>query len=308
MSRCFWASGLSLLMAVGIFLALNNASSSEATGIPLVISSQTPLTCTTHTTSMTLTISNDAPEVGDRLWVTATLTNEGCAQVGKPEYRLWLEQSSLILAPESPIRVGHSLSLHTGETDIVTFSLRSIGFGPASLRVSASFEVHLDYPGPAYWASHSTDPITVNVPTTDTEVVVLHQAVHDMGCFPNSSQATGSVYALGCVIPTGHSIEAQIERFADAQEAENEFATRRRSALSEQFRCYPAYAKQESTPQYQQAWHSWLAERWIITAYSVGDSGTSDVALAVSEAVYRSAFRNHLFAACDRIYLPVICR
>jgi hypothetical protein len=255
---------------------------------------------------MTLTLGSVAPEVGESLWITATLANEGCASVGQPEYRLWVEQPSLIFVPDSPTSVTHSLALNTGETDTVTFSLRTVGFGEASLRVSASFEVHLEYPGPAYWGYHSTAPITVNVPITDTEVAVLHQAMYDMGCFPNASQVTDGAYTLGCA---ERPIEAQIERFADAEATRAEFTARRGDSPPERFHCYPAYRRTEPESPPQQTWHSWMAERWLITTHSVDDPGTPvALALTLSEAVYRAAFRNHLFAACDRVYLPIICK
>jgi hypothetical protein len=141
---------------------------------------------------MTLTTSSVTPEVGDTLRVTVTLANKGCGQVGLPEYRLSVAPSS-ILVPDSPISVTHYLALEPGETDTVTFSLQTIGVGEAVLQTSASFEVHLGYPGPAYWAYDSTAPVSVTVPVTDTEIVVLQQAAYEMGCFPDIVEVNGTV-------------------------------------------------------------------------------------------------------------------
>ncbi len=272
---------------------------------------QSTPTCTTHTTAMTLTTNSLSPEIGERLHVTVTLANEGCGQVGLLEYRLNLTQPPYTLAPESPLSVTHSIALKPGEVDVALFSLQTIGVGDATLQASASFEVHLGYPGPAYWAYDSTKPLSVSVPATDTEIVVLQQAAYELGYFPKITRGEDAVYQFSCAVAAGHAIDAQIERFTDTATAESVFWDRRGDdTLVEPFRCYPAYSwnyEQESMPQWQD-WHTWLAARWIVSTHRVDDTGipVAPAPLEVSEAVYRAAVRKRLFPACDRIYLPLI--
>ena len=319
MKQSLWLFGLPfLVMTMGMIIIFNNATRItyarvETTGITEVklVPQATP-TCTTHTTGMTLTTSSTTLEVGDRIVVTATLANEGCAQVVQPEYWLTLVQSAYVLGPDPPTSVTHYLALEPGETDTVTFSLQTIGVGEVTLQTSASFEVHLGYPGPAYWAYDSTMPISVSIPVTDTEIVVLQQAAYEGGCFPEIVHAGDTVYWFGCAVAAGHSSDAQIERFTDTDTAQTAFAARQGTLLLEPFHCYPAYRweyEQEPMPR-RQAWHSWLAERWIITTHSWDDTGirVAPAPIVVSGAVYRAAIRNGLFLACDRLYLPVVCK
>jgi len=95
-----------------------------------------------HTTDMTLTASSRVPEVGDRVWGTATLTNEGCGRVGLPEYRLSLVQAPHILVPDSPTSVTHHVALEFGEMDVVTFSLQTLGVGEVVLQASTSLDYY----------------------------------------------------------------------------------------------------------------------------------------------------------------------
>ncbi len=324
MKQRLWLLSLPFLVWIGMILGLNSTmqtvqvSADKAHPVDMteaVLVPQTTPTCTTHTTAMTLTTSSAAPDVGDRLGVTVTLANEGCGMVGLPLYRLMLTSGDLyppyVLVPDSPISVTHYLGLEHGETDTVTFSLRAIGVGTATLQATVSFEVHLGYPGPAYWSYDATAPVRVQVPMTDTEIVVLQQAAYEgLGCFPQVRREA-TTYTFGCAVAAGHSIDAQIERFGDSEAARTAFADRQGTLLLAPFHCYPAYIKEhkQATIPRRQAWHSWLAERWIMTAHRWDDTDIpAPVPVWVSEAIYRAAVRNRLLLACDRLYLPVICK
>ena len=322
MKKRLWLLTLPLLVLMGMLLTLNNAmqptqvSADKAHPINMTggteeeLVPQTTPTCTTHTTAMTLTTSPAAPEVGDELWVTVTLANEGCGLVGLPLYRLTLMQRPYMLVLDSPISVTHYLGLESGETDTVTFSLQAIGVGTATLRAYASFEVHLGYPGPAYWGYDATAPVSVNVPVTDTEVVVLQQAAYELGYFPKIRQE-GNTYTFGYAVAAGHSVDGRIERFVDRETAQTEFAYRQGTLPLVPFYCYPAYIREykQATIPRRQAWHSWLAERWIMTAHRWDDTEIpAPVPVWLSEAIYRAAIRNHLFLACVQLYLPVVCK
>ena len=152
----------------------------------------------------------------------------------------------------------------------------------------------------------------MTIPVTDTEIVVLQQAIYEVRCFPGSVHAGDTVYSIGCVVGPGHSSDAQIERYTELETAQTAFAARQGTLLLEPFHCYPAYRweyEQELMPRWQ-AGHSWLAERWIITTHSWDDTDirVAPAPIVVSEAVYRAAIRNGLFLACDRLYLPIACK
>lgn len=313
MKQRLWLLGLGVFLLMGMTATFSAALSPTRAAVEppavLVTPSSPPPTCMTHTTGMTLTANSLSPPVGDVLTATVTLANEGCGLIGLPQYRLYITQSPYTLAPASPDPVLHTLGLNPGETDVATFTLHTLGVGTATLRAAASFEVHLGYSGPAYWAADSAAPLTVTVPATDTEIVVAQQAAYDLGCFPPIA-LDDVTYSFGCVAAAGHSFDVQIERFADDDAALATFNAGQGTLPLEPFRCYPAYAwlyEQETMPQWQ-GWHRWLAERWIITTHSVDDTGipVAPAPVAVSEAIYRAAVRNTLFPACDRLYLPLV--
>jgi hypothetical protein len=57
----------------------------------------------------------------------------------------------------------HHLAVAPGQTDAASFTLQAAGPGQAMLRAYASFEVHLGYPGPAYWGASAASPLTITV-------------------------------------------------------------------------------------------------------------------------------------------------
>lgn len=121
--------------------------------------------CETHTASMTLSATVTTLEVGEVITVTATLANEGCVGLGIPQYRLYVESDELqpIFDCNNPEPVVHYLRIAPRESDKAEFVLQVVGPGQVMLRASASFEVHLGYPGPAYWGSSSSGPLVITV-------------------------------------------------------------------------------------------------------------------------------------------------
>jgi len=264
----------------------------------------TPPICNTHTTGMTLTLSALNLHVGDTFVATATLANEGCAPIGLPQYTLWLGHGpNAVLTATSPMIVNHSLGLEYGESDGVTFTLKAIGGGTTEINVFASFEVHTDLG--AYWAADATGPSIVTVPPLETQV--LRQAAEELGCPDAAIVEEGDHYYFDCVVAAGHSLDAHIERFADAGAAQTEFYARQDTLILEPFHCYPAYtwARTLIMPM-REFGHSWLADRWIITARTTDDTPLYPPPLHASEAVYRAAIRHHLLRVCDVIYLPSV--
>jgi DNA/RNA endonuclease YhcR with UshA esterase domain len=118
---------------------------------------------------MSLAASSTTLQVGDSVTISVELVNEGCAPVGLPLYRLFVQPDGTepILEPEEPEPVEHTLGLHAGDWDAAEFILRAVKAGRVTLTAGASFEVHLGYPGPAYWSSGSAgEPLVVTVTET----------------------------------------------------------------------------------------------------------------------------------------------
>jgi len=121
--------------------------------------------CQWHTAYMTISATATTLEVGEVVTVTATLFNRGCVGLGLPQYRLYVrsDESQPIFDPNNPEPVVHYLGVAPGQSDAEEFVLQAVGSGQATLNASASFEVHLGYPGPAYWGAGSTGPLVITV-------------------------------------------------------------------------------------------------------------------------------------------------
>ncbi len=304
------ARGLWLIPTFALMLSLH-AALLKPTSTPTNAAPLTTPTCFTHTTAMTLSVSNALPQVGDVLVVTSTLANAGCGNVGLPEYRLHIQAHPPVLLPESPPPISHTLSIAPGQSDSAEFTLHVVGDGPVTLTASSSFEVHLGYPGPAYWSGDTSAPLTLTVPPTDTEVSVLYQAAYEVGCASDVTVA-GTTYRFVCIPAAGHVVNAQMQRFTDAATALATFEQARGTLTLGSFHGYPAYtwAYEEEAPPRRQQGHSWVADRWIITSESEDDVGlpVPPSPLTLSEAIYDAALTRRLFAARYAVYLPLVLR
>jgi len=123
------------------------------------------LACEIDTASLALSLSAETVKAGDIVSVTLTLNNEGCVALGLPQYRLAIQSDGpeAIFAPGSPEPVVHSLAVVPGGTDTAGFGLRAVAAGQATLSASVSYEVHLGYPGLAYWGSASSESPLITV-------------------------------------------------------------------------------------------------------------------------------------------------
>jgi hypothetical protein len=121
--------------------------------------------CQTHSASMRLAATATTIQVGETVTLTAALSNDGCADLGLPLYRLYIENhgTASVFDPDPPEPVTHYLGIPPGASDAVEFVRTATSPGQATLRVTASFEVHLGYPGPAYWSGSSTEPLEFQV-------------------------------------------------------------------------------------------------------------------------------------------------
>ena len=140
----------------------------------------TPLVCENWSASMTISATPASPKVGDVVTVTVTLinTSQDCPNfrlplLGMPLYRLSIQSDSpeQIFDPSNPSPITHYLGLAPGESDSVEFVLQAVGAGRVTLNSSASFEVHLGYPGPAFWWGSGTGPFLITVRPVDSQPV-----------------------------------------------------------------------------------------------------------------------------------------
>ncbi|MFO7682077.1 MAG: CARDB domain-containing protein [Chloroflexota bacterium] len=117
--------------------------------------------CEQHTAALTLDYEPTAVSVNDPLTITVTLENVGCANIGLPKYTL--TAAPPLVDPAAPEPIIHYLGLGPGDSDSVEFVVTAVSPGSFTLNANASFEVHLGYPGPAYWgAAAASQQITIN--------------------------------------------------------------------------------------------------------------------------------------------------
>jgi hypothetical protein len=121
--------------------------------------------CTAHQADLQLLASTSSMMVGESLTLTATLTNSGCAMLGLPKYSFsgMADGDAYLVQPTELEPIIHSVALRDGEHDEAYFTLKAVAPGKAELKVSASFEVHLGYPGPAYWATAASQPVIIEI-------------------------------------------------------------------------------------------------------------------------------------------------
>ncbi len=120
--------------------------------------SPTP-SCETHTATVTIDSDVQRLQVGDEVTITVVLSNEGCADMGMPKYYLSVstDSTSPVLYPINPEPIVRYIGISPGESNSQDFILDAVGTGTASLSATVTFEVHLGYPGPAYWDSEVTE-------------------------------------------------------------------------------------------------------------------------------------------------------
>ena len=124
------------------------------------------LACERETASVVLSASSENVQVGDTIKVTVTVNNEGCVILGLPQYRLYVRSdgNQSIFTPENPEPVVHYLGVGLGQSDAAEFELIAVAGGQATLTATVSYEVHLGYPGPAYWGMTATrEPLSITV-------------------------------------------------------------------------------------------------------------------------------------------------
>lgn len=122
-------------------------------------------TCETHTASVQVMPSAQSVPIGQQIVVHVTLLNQGCVALGLPKYtlRVHAPQGQPLFNPPQPEAVTHGLAVAPGQADSAEFVLQAAQVGSGSLQAEVSFEVHLGYPGPAYWGYATSAPVDIAV-------------------------------------------------------------------------------------------------------------------------------------------------
>ena len=122
-------------------------------------------TCDTHTASAQVLLSAQTVAIGEQLVVRVTLLNQGCVGLGLPMYtlRVHAPQGQPLFDPPQPEAVTHYLAVAPGQSDSVEFVLRGAQIGSGTLQANVSFEVHIGYPGPAYWGTATSALVDIAV-------------------------------------------------------------------------------------------------------------------------------------------------
>lgn len=123
------------------------------------------LTCETHTAAVQVQPSAPSVQLGQQLVVQVTLLNQGCVALGLPKYtlRIHAPQGQPLFNPPQPESVTRSLAVAPGQSDSVDFVLQAAQIGSGALQADVSFEVHIGYPGPAYWGYATSMPVNIAV-------------------------------------------------------------------------------------------------------------------------------------------------
>ncbi len=124
----------------------------------------TPI-CETHTAAVQVQPSAQSVQIGQQLVVQVTLLNQGCVALGLPKYtlRVHAPQGQPLFNPPQPESVTHYLAVAPGQADSVEFVLQGAQIGQGVLQAEVSFEVHIGYPGPAYWGYATSAPNNIAV-------------------------------------------------------------------------------------------------------------------------------------------------
>ncbi len=83
--------------------------------------------------------------------------------VGLPLYRLYLAENADVLGAPDPAEITHYRMVGSLEEDVAQFTLKAVAPGRAVFGATVSFELHLGYPGPAYWAGAASELTAVTV-------------------------------------------------------------------------------------------------------------------------------------------------
>lgn len=311
------AGMLSLVGCLTLVLLLSESRAMEQVRTPDTEPRSTATPTATATTfpecdqraEMSLALSEASPQLGRRITATVTLTNAGDCLMGVPLYTLRVDSEHAVAAQvEGDNPVLHSLGLDGGESDSVEFRLVLLNTGLFTLTADASFEVHVGYPGPAYWSGAATGPITFTVPGATTGDVIMTQAAYAAGCMADSSTESTLLISpthFSCAIAAGHSIGADTTEYANPAAARTEFLARAAGHEIHPFAaCRPSFTTEESgLGPIVITRETWRGEQWLVTGRSADDTPSLGGETG-ARVVHDALLANGLLEPCRHVYLP----
>ena len=305
------ASVLLLALLMGNRAAAQRApvdATATATESPTPTETSFP-TCN-QSTDMTLAFSNPAPQLGDRITVTAVLTNTGDCLMGLPLYGLRIDNPNAVAVFwESDHEVYNGRAIYGGQADTAEFVIVIANTGNYTVSAYVSYEVHVGYPGPAYWGGTRTTPVSVTVPGADVGTVIMTQAAYAAGCLADDafiqSTLTISSTEFACALAAGHSIGAELTDFGDAAAARAAFAARAAGQTIVPFAdCRSSFATTSAGMDPLVVTEvTWVGERWLVVGESQDDTPITG-GITGAGAVHDALVANGLLTPCRQSYLP----
>lgn len=119
--------------------------------------------CAGRSPVVTIAPARLSAQVGETITVTVILANDGCDDVGLPQYRLWTEprEAASLFEPAQIEPVVHSRAVKQHETDSADFALRAVRAGAQVFGASVSYEARAAQG--ATWGMASAQPVTITV-------------------------------------------------------------------------------------------------------------------------------------------------
>ena len=273
---------------------------------------ETPFPTCNQSTDMAVVLSNPAPQLGDRITITAVLTNTGDCLMGLPLHTLRIDNPNPVaIFWEAGPQIYTGGAVYGGQADTADFVVVIANTGVYTVSSYVSFEVHVGYPGPAYWGGASATSITFTVPTTDTGAVIMTQAAYGAGCLTDDPLIQSTLVLasdqFGCALAAGHSIGATLREYDDEATARAAFlelamdhevvpfAGCRQSFATEEDGVGPIVIRRET----------WVGEKWLVQGDSQDDT-TAMGGITGARAVHDALIANDLLTPCRGFYLPSI--
>jgi hypothetical protein len=98
--------------------------------------------------------------VGETITVTGALVNDGCANLGYPQFLVFTEPDALMLPNHDS--VSHGITIQPGYYDNAQFTLRAVSAGQVTVTVSANFEINYS-DGRHAWGRRDAVPLIIRI-------------------------------------------------------------------------------------------------------------------------------------------------
>ena len=152
--------------------------------------------------------------------------------------------------------------------------------------------------------------VTDAYPMAPIELAVLHGYGREWKQPPTACPidvyAAGDTFLYLCAVAAGHFLRIQIQRHADAAAAAEAFAATAGDTEPARFHGRPSFRRTGPAHPGTEREHTWLADRWVITAVALDDTGIPVVPepVEMSERVYYWAVMLGMIRPYQQVYLP----